>query len=109
MSVIESQTGCLLRSLRLLWNYAADRDPELPANPVRRLKRQWYPERKRERLVRANELPRFYQAVVDLPNPIARDYLLLLLFTGLRRQEAASLRWDHIDFAHRVIRLPAAS
>src|SRR3954465_11309750 len=64
---------------------------------------------KRERLVRADEMPRFYQGLLGLPNPIARDYLILLLFTGLRRQEAASLRWEHIDFAHRVIRLPAAN
>src|SRR4051812_16965952 len=105
----ESTANGVMRSLRLLWNYAADRDPDLPANPVRRLKRQWYPERKRERLVRAEEMPRFYQAVLGLPNPVARDYLLLLLFTGLRRREAAALKWEHVDFAHRVIRLPAAN
>jgi integrase len=32
---------------------------------------------------------------------------MLLLFTGLRRGEAAALRWDEVDFAERVIRLPA--
>jgi integrase len=31
-----------------------------------------------------------------------------MLFTGLRRREAAALRWDECDFAARVIRLPAA-
>src|SRR3954468_17505183 len=82
----ESTANGVMRSLRLLWNYAADRDPDLPANPVRRLKRQWYPERKRERVVRAEEMPRFYQGLLTLPNPVARDYLLLLLFTGLRRR-----------------------
>jgi integrase len=81
----------------------------LPANPVGRLKRQWYQERRRERVVRTEEMPRFYQGVLSLPNPVARDYLLLLLFTGLRRREAASLRWEHIDLAERVIRLPAAN
>ena len=40
---------------------------------------------------------------------MARDYLLLLLFTGLRRREAAALQWAHVDFKQRVIRLPAAS
>src|SRR5262249_22280510 len=43
-----------------------------------------------------------------LDNQVARDYLLLLLFTGMRRGEAAMLRWDDVDFALRVIRLPAA-
>lgn len=105
----EATANGVMRSVRLLWNYAADRDPELPMNPVRRLKRQWYSVRRRERLVRAEDMPSFYQGLLALPNPVARDYLLLLLFTGLRRREAASLRWEHVDFSHRVIRLPASS
>jgi len=44
-----------------------------------------------------------------LPSRTARDYLLLLLFTGLRRNEAASLRWAEIDFGTQVIRLPATA
>jgi integrase len=39
---------------------------------------------------------------------LGRDYLLLTLFTGLRRREAAALTWDEVDFTERVIRLPAA-
>jgi integrase len=31
------------------------------------------------------------------------------LFTGLRREEAARLRWDDIDFAGKIIRLPATA
>jgi integrase len=97
-----------MRAFKVLWNYAADRDPTMPQNPVRRLKRQWFNVKPRERHVRADELPRFYAAVCSLPNPVARDYLLLLLFTGMRRSEAAGLRWDDVDILHRVIRVPAA-
>jgi integrase len=96
-----------MRIFRLVWNFAAERDPTLPPHPVKRLRRQWFPEARRERLVKADELPAFYSAVCALPNPIHRDYLLLLLFTGLRRNEAAALRWEELDFAERVIRLPA--
>jgi integrase len=39
--------------------------------------------------------------------PLGRDYLLLTLFTGMRRRESAALRWDEIDFNARVIKLPA--
>lgn len=105
----ESTANGVMRTLRLLWNYEADRNPDFPPNPVRRLKRQWFQEHRRERLVRAEDLPRFYEGVLNLPNPIARDYLLFLLFTGLRRREAASLKWDYIDFTQQVIRLPAAN
>jgi integrase len=98
-----------MRALRALWYFAAERMPDLPANPVRRLKRGWFPVERRERLVRSDELPAFYAAVNALPNPTARDYLLLLLFTGLRRTEAATLRWQDVDFTDRVLRLPAKS
>jgi integrase len=42
-----------------------------------------------------------------LPSPIGRDYLLLVLFTGLRRREAAGLRWRDVDLASRTLRIPA--
>ena len=97
-----------MRALRVLWNFQADRVPSLPPNPVRRLRRQWFSEPRRERYVRPDELPKFYQAICALPNPIARDYLLLVLFTGLRLNELRTLRWQDIDLNERVIRIPAA-
>jgi integrase len=95
-------------ALRTLWNYAADLDETMPANPTRRLKRSWFAVPRRERHVTAEQLPAFYKAVMELPNPVALDYILLLLFTGLRRREAASLTWDDVDLKAKVIRIPAA-
>lgn len=103
----EATANGTMRALRVLWNYAAERNPNLGANPVR-LRKAWFAVPRRERFVKADELPRFYAAVGALANPIARDYLLLLLFTGLRREEAASLTWDDIDFTAGVIRIPGA-
>lgn len=98
-----------MRVLRLVWNYALDRDGSMAANPVRILKRKgWFKPPPRTRSVRADELARFYDTICALPNRVAADYLTLLLFTGLRRREAAALRWEEIDFATRTIRLPAA-
>ena len=34
------------------------------------------------------------------------DYLLLLLFTGLRRSEAATLQWEHVDLIGRTLTIP---
>jgi integrase len=39
---------------------------------------------------------------------MGRDYITLLLFTGMRRKEAAGLRWSEVDFDNRVIRLPSS-
>jgi integrase len=98
-----------MRTLSIVYNFAAERTPDLPPNPVKRLRRQWYAEPRRTRMVRADELTDFYAGVMALKNPIARDYILLLLFTGLRRTEAATLKWEDIDFTERVIHLPAVS
>ena len=94
-------------TFRALWNFVEVRAPELPRNPVRILRRQWYANPRRDRLVRAEELPAFYRAVDALENDVAQDFVKLLLFTGLRRSEAAALRWEEIDFATKTIRLPA--
>ena len=103
----EATANAAMRAFRLLYNFALERDPGMPPNPVRRSKRQWFAVPRRERYVTAAQLPAFYAAVQSLPNPIARDYLLLLLFTGLRRGEAASLSWTDVDMVEKVIRLPA--
>ena len=98
-----------MRALRVLYNFAADRAPPsnpMPPNPVR-LRRLWLPVERRTREVPEADLPRFYRAVCALPNPIASDYILLLLFTGLRRNEAAALKWSEVDLHKKVIRLPA--
>jgi integrase len=97
-----------LATFGTLCNFAARRDPTLPPNPVRlRLERQWFPITRRERHVTVAQLPKFYAAMKELPNQIARDYLLLLLFTGMRRTEAATLTWDDVDFGSKVIRVAA--
>jgi integrase len=89
-------------ALRTLWNYRADRDEAMPASPTRRLKRNWFS------VPRRDQLPAFYAAVRGLEHPVARDYPLLLLSTGMRRREAAALTWDDVDMAAKVIKVPAA-
>lgn len=107
--------NCAMRALRVVYNFEADRIAAkpgtlpLPPWPVRRLKKQWYEEPPRERVVKDEELPAFYAAVCALPNAVARDHILLMLFTGLRLSESASLHWDAVDLGQRVIRLPASS
>jgi integrase len=110
-----STANGVMRALRAVWNHVAERAPDLPpTNPVRRLRRQWYAEPRRERMVSSDDLPRFYAAVdalgkgeLRVQNRTASDFLKAALFTGLRRGELTGLRWDEVDFAARVIRLPA--
>jgi integrase len=98
-----------MRVLRAVYNHAAYLAADaMPPNPVR-LRGAWRPEPPRTGHVGPADLPAFYAAVIELESPIGRDLIRLLLFTGLRRREATTLTWGDVDFAERVIRLPAKS
>ena len=103
----EATANSTFRVFRALYNHAMDRDDTLPLNPVRRLKKGWFPNVVRGTFLRAEQLPAFYAAVDSLPSRIASAYLKLLLFTGLRRNEASALTWAEVDLGARLIRLPA--
>jgi integrase len=98
-----------MKTLRTLYNFAKDRTPDLPANPVQqRLKKgNWFPEPPQKRRVPEDKLAEFYTALRQLPHPVQRDYLTFLLFTGMRRTEAAKLKWSDIDLGKRMIHMPA--
>jgi integrase len=68
-------------------------------NPVKRLSqtRAWYRIERRQTFIQAHELAPWYQGVQELDNKTLQDYLLLIIFTGLRRQEAAKLRWEQVN------------
>ncbi len=95
----QATANAVFRAFRAVYNWAAERDEALPPNPVKILKRRWFEIKRRERMVRFDQLPDFYAALGNLENQVASDYIRLMLFTGLRRREAASLRWSDVDFA----------
>src|SRR5262249_22807484 len=94
-----------VRMLKMLYIWAAHRDDDLPRNPVRIRGSEWHKVTPKRRPIPIDQLVNWYAAVDALP-PLGRDYLLLCLFTGLRRREAAALTWAEVDFNERVIRLP---
>ena len=70
-----------------------------PVDAVRETRgREWSKKTRRKTYIDADSFPAWFKAVNEYGNPKGRDYFLLLLFTGLRRQEAATLKWPDIDF-----------
>lgn len=49
------------------------------------------------------QLAGWYKAVDEIENKTVRDYLLLLLFTGVRRREGTNLKWTDIDFQSQTL------
>jgi integrase len=62
-----------------------------------------YEEQARKVFIEEHELPLWYKAVTGLWNDAARDYLLLLLFTGLRRNEGMKLKWEDVDLTNNLL------
>ncbi len=100
------------RTLRAVLNYAFE-DEEggtLYANPVTilssRKRKAWFKVDRRRTLIKNSDLPAWSKAVEALDNLITRDFLLFLLHTGLRRNEAAGLRWDQVDFQEGCFTIP---
>ena len=100
-------------TLRVMLNFAKTEyevggKPVIEVNPVRdALHWRWYGTNVRTGVIPDHKLADFYNAVMAQPNKIARDFMLLLLFTSLRRNEVAGLRWSNLDFAERTMTIPA--
>lgn len=103
-----------MRILRALFTYAKityehpNGDPIITNNPVTRLSqaRIWNKQARRQSVIRSHELSAWCKAVMGLENKTVRDYLLLLLFTGLRKNEAAELLWENVDLTGATLLIP---
>ena len=109
-----------MRFLRALFNFAIAQYEDcaghssLQENPVARITQTcaWYRVERRQTVTKPYQLLPWYQAVISLKQDklskqpaLVADYLLFLLFTGLRRQEAATLKWVDIDLKDRTFTL----
>lgn len=99
----EASADGTMRVLRAVLNHAFADDEEngiTRVNPVRTLSRKktWFKVDRRRTRIKNKDLPAWHRAVMALDNHIMRDFLRFLLFTGLRRIEAATLKWEQVDF-----------
>ena len=84
--------------------------PLILENPVLILSevKVWNKVKRRKRMISIQELSIWHDSLMSLePSPknnfsVTRDFLLFVLFTGLRRKEAATLKWDQISLRRKT-------
>ncbi|MHB1948933.1 MAG: tyrosine-type recombinase/integrase [Gammaproteobacteria bacterium] len=114
----EARANLGMRFLRALFNFAAGEYEDAKGrslileNPVKRLShtRAWYRVERRQTVIKAHDLSAWYKALIEMKDErcsgksdILRSYFLLILFTGLRREEAVRLTWDQIDLESKTL------
>lgn len=112
----KSRANHAFRVLRAVFNHAIetlvdeDDNPIISSNPVRRLSavKAWNPNTRKQNYIKPHQLPAWFGAVLRLEGERAsfdgrlyRDYFQFLLMTGLRKNEAARLKWQDVDLADR--------
>lgn len=94
-----------MRAFRATYNRAMRQQADLPPNPV--INVDWFKEHRRDAAIPADKLSDWYSGIQATPNPIRRDYYLFALFSGLRRQSASEMRWEHVNFDTRALLIPS--
>ncbi|MBS1952559.1 MAG: integrase family protein [Cyanobacteria bacterium SZAS-4] len=102
-----------MRVFRAVWRYAqvkyedADGKPLFGEHPVKRLSQvnAWNRLQRRQSIIKDSDLKAWYSAVMALDNDAVRDYLRLLLLTGMRKEEGASLTWGSIDLHSKTLKV----
>jgi integrase len=74
------------------------------ANPAHGV--EAFPEQSRDRRLSAAEVPRLLAAIEEEPNETLRDFIFMLLFTGARKSNVLTMRWDEVDFDAGTWRIP---
>ncbi len=73
-------------------------------NPAKGI--QKFREKSRDRFLQPDEMPKFWSALDEEPNDVARDYLKLSLLLGARRANMLAMRWEQLSFDRAEWRIP---
>ncbi|HJU99307.1 MAG TPA: site-specific integrase [Burkholderiaceae bacterium] len=60
----------------------------------------------RDRYLKKDELPRLFKVLESATNVAIRDYILLSILTGARKNNVLTMRWHDIDFDRKEWRIP---
>ena len=111
-AIVEGGRGAATRTVGLLggiFSYAIDKGMRSDGvNPVWGIKR--FPDKKEDRFLTIADFGKLGAAMVKAEAEGESAYGLagirLLMFTGCRKSEVLTLKWEHVDFENECLRLP---
>lgn len=116
----KARANLAMRLLRAIFNFAANQyqgeggQSIMGTNPVRFLShaRSWYRIERRQTVIKRHQLADWHEGLMRLSEwypaqqtALWQDYFLLVLLTGMRRSEAASLAWQDVDLRAKTFTL----
>lgn len=93
----------VFRHFRAVYNGALAQYDGLPSNPCVALRNRWFKEQRRQEPIQ--DLREWWMSVMRL-SPIRRSYQLIVVLTGLRRSDAAAIRWEEVNFTVGTLHRP---
>lgn len=92
-----------LARLKAIFNKAIEWEL-ISVNPTFSIKK--HKEKSRDRYLIREEIAGFFKAVKEETNPIMQDFILVALFTGARKDNVLTMRWEHVSFADKKWYIP---
>ena len=89
------QANRMLARIHIIYNKAIEWgwNGTNPASSIKKFK-----EKSRDRFLHPDELPRFFESLKTEPNSTIKDYIYVSLFTGARKSNVLSMKWEDINF-----------
>lgn len=93
-----------LAILRVLFNKAIEWEFFEGTSPCVGVKK--FRETSRDRFLQPDEMQKFFDALNNLSEPTTRDFFLMCLYTGARKSNVLSMRWEEISLERSEWRIP---
>jgi integrase len=116
-----SYANTAMRILSAIYRFAKDQYEDnsglslFPHNPVERLSqiKAWAKEPRRQTVIKPKQFDPWYKELQEMKfntgaesHHVTADYLLFILLTGLRKNEAATLTWENVDLDEGTTYIP---
>lgn len=93
-----------MRSFRAVYNHARKTCRALPAeNPS--LAIDWNPEKRKDTAMGVADLPAWFAQLAQIPNPIRREFHLLMLLSGCRPEALKNVRVEDLNLRERLMHI----